>query len=435
MRITAMFMLGSWLWSQSPIPLLYQVPLDGFSQTATEAHGIWGYRDPQGLEYALIATNTGLAVFLISPDAPPQEIGMITDGVVSPKRDVQIYVYDDPYAAWAYVTVKESSPGDGGMQIIDLTDLPNSITEHPRYTGFHTAEGISAGTKPTGYVLFVFGTDTQDSGGGVVALDVSTPNGPYVKGFWDGAYTYDLALGTHWEPDQPPGSGHHDGKHRGIAFCDSTFYVLDLESIYSGGSTISVITSYVSPGGFTGCRSGWVAPDGGYLYVCDHRDETAIRSPTRVWHVDIGLNLWQPVVNPTPAWTGDSEAIDHQAFISGHYLYLATCTQGLNMFHLEDPENLTVDYRHDSYPSSDETILDGAWEVFPFPLSGLVAMSDRSSGLLILDPDVPEDLCRSLDVDQDGFELSEFQAEAAGWPEPVDVTQLVNLVSWCLDSP
>lgn len=212
--------------AQNNIDLVTQVPLSSFSLTSTQGAGIWGFSDPANREYAIMCTDGGTAVFDITNPVSPVEIGMVAPLNANPDKEVQIYVFDDdPFIAYAYV----AHPGSGGgLQIIDLSNVPVSIAEVtpnwcPGFLGFTEATNVALGVKPSGFIGFVQGSNQS---AGVFAVDISNPTGPCDLGSWDVAFTYDLFLSSNWY------DLNFDGMELGVAFTGTSFYVIDLSDFY-----------------------------------------------------------------------------------------------------------------------------------------------------------------------------------------------------------
>lgn len=122
---------------------------------------IWGYTAPDGREYALLGVQNGTSVIDITDTNSPNEVGFIPSNS-SLWKDLKTYQH------YAYV-VNESG---GGLQIIDLSDLPNSISLAATYTGFQTSHNIYI--DETNGILYAEG-----SGGVVVRiLDLVDPLNP-----------------------------------------------------------------------------------------------------------------------------------------------------------------------------------------------------------------------------------------------------------------
>ena len=92
---------------------------------------IWGYIDPSGNEYALIGHDAGTSIINITDPANPFEVTMIP----GPTGPATIWREIQTYQQYAYVVTEHTSPTDlTGIQIIDLSGLPDSAVLIKRYT-------------------------------------------------------------------------------------------------------------------------------------------------------------------------------------------------------------------------------------------------------------------------------------------------------------
>ena len=91
----------------------------------------WGYTAPDGREYALLGVTTGTSIIDITDPANVYEVDYFPSAT-STWKDIKTYQH------YAYAVTEAS----GGMQIFDLSNLPNSVTELTPYTGFSTSHNI-----------------------------------------------------------------------------------------------------------------------------------------------------------------------------------------------------------------------------------------------------------------------------------------------------
>src|SRR4051812_30502821 len=78
---------------------------------------IWGYVDSQNNEYALVGTQTGISIVDVTNPANPVEKTTVS-GPNSQWREIR------SKGNFAFVTTE----GGGGLQIVDLSTLPGSVT-------------------------------------------------------------------------------------------------------------------------------------------------------------------------------------------------------------------------------------------------------------------------------------------------------------------
>jgi choice-of-anchor B domain-containing protein len=119
------------------------------------------------------------------------------------------------------------------------------------------------------------------------------------------------------------------------------------------------------------------------LLLGDELDEESFghTTLTRIWDI---ADLDRPVLVGTHA--GATPAIDHNMYVRDGVLYQANYRAGLRTFRLDaiaDGRLLPVGF-FDIYPSDDASEFNGAWSVYPFFPSGVIAVSGIEQGLFLL---------------------------------------------------
>ncbi len=126
------------------VDLLAHVALEDFSTAPTAANDIWGFVDLNtGREYAIVGLRNGTAVMDVTDTDDVFEVGAVA-GQETTWRDIKIVQnYDSAAGRWnayAYVTADSSTDR---LTVIDLTGLPNSISESGRETDESSAHNIT----------------------------------------------------------------------------------------------------------------------------------------------------------------------------------------------------------------------------------------------------------------------------------------------------
>src|SRR5438552_3128515 len=146
----------------------------------------WGYRAPNGREYAIIGCQPGTAFYDITDTANVHEVGFQT-GLTSEWREMKVYSH------YAYI-VSEAS--DSYLQIVDLQYLPDSIhfAGTYSYSGYTHTHSISQ----DGPYLYLNGGNVsvgQSNIGGTTVLDLtSNPELPVKRGSWGTYYIHDCRV-------------------------------------------------------------------------------------------------------------------------------------------------------------------------------------------------------------------------------------------------
>ena len=167
--------LGTSLFAQTSIDLISN--LDEYHSSGY--NDIWGYVDPSGTEYALLGVRSGTSIINLTDPANPVEVTFIP-GPQSIWRDIKVH------GQYAYTITEQTGSGQG-LQIIDLSDLPNSATlVNTIDTWFSRAHNIFI---DDGYA-YVIGTN---GGGGMHILDLANPVSPTRTAYYTGSnYIHDV---------------------------------------------------------------------------------------------------------------------------------------------------------------------------------------------------------------------------------------------------
>ena len=149
-------------------------------QSGSDAYSAcWGYTAPNGREYAIIGTYTGTSFIDITDSA--REVAFVS-GPSSIWREMKTY------KNYAYVVTE----GGSGTQIIDLTNLPNSVSLVQSYV-------YTSGTKNSGRAhsieifngyMYLNGCATW-SPGGILIFNLANPTAPQFLGEYAGRYIHD----------------------------------------------------------------------------------------------------------------------------------------------------------------------------------------------------------------------------------------------------
>lgn len=305
---------------------------------------IWGYVDSSGTEYALVGDLDGLSIVSLADPANPVEISYINANS-SIWRDVKTY------GSRAYAVTE----GGGGILIVDLSDLPNSVSHH-FHTNFPAYSAHNLWIDEQGY-LYLAG----DSGSGSPAY-------------------YDLNP----DPDTPTYMGHvfpfyysHDVYVRNDTLWSA--------NVYDGFFTVFDMSNKSSPQLLATQRTSrdfahnvWLSEDGQTLFTTDEKAGAWIDAYDVSDLSDIKrIDRWR---TPNPG------VVPHNVHVHNNYLVVSYYTDGLIILDASRPNNLVEVARYDTYPLVPNSELDGAWGAYPFLPSGHILVSDRQTGLHVLNP-------------------------------------------------
>ncbi len=338
-----LFFFGASLLAQTNIELISN--LDEYHSSGY--NDIWGYVDPMGNEYALLGVGSGTSIVDLSDPANPVEVAFIP-GPQSVVRDIKVH------EQYAYTITEQTGTGQG-LQIINLSDLPNSATlVNTIDTWFTRAHNIFI---ENGYA-YVIGTE---GGGGMHILDLSNPVNPTETAYYTASgYIHDVYV---WDDT--------------VIVCDGSsgeYHLVDV-SDKTNPQLISVSPSI--PGY---AHSGWMTEDKRYFIGTEEGNQVDIT----VWDLQ-DRTSWDLVV---PSWETNSGAIVHNLFITGNYAHVSYYVDGYVVLDISDPTNPILAGQYDTYPGTGG-FFNGAWGVYPYLPSGFTIVSDIETGLYVLKFDIP----------------------------------------------
>ncbi len=311
--------------------------------SSTGYNDCWGY-SANGREYALLGVKNGTSIIDITATANPVEIAFISSRH-SDWKDIKTY------QTYAYV-VNEAG---GGLQIIDLSDLPNSATLAATYSGFSASHNI--------FIDEQNGILYAEGGGNSAIHGVPTTAGNAVR---------ILSLANPESPIEIATFGRecHD------------IYVQDQRAYISEGTRGSIrIYDVTDPGapsflqqifiplaGYV--HNAWLTEDGNYLMSTEETQNKTVK----LWDIRDLSNI-----SISDDYLGPNN-LAHNAHIKGNHAFISHYESGLRIVDLSDPNNMNEVGVYDT---------KNLWGVFPFLPSGKILISDIDNGLYIVRFDDP----------------------------------------------
>lgn len=367
------------------IDLLSHMPLAEFSTNPSSANDIWGFTDlNDNKEYALIGLKNGTAVVDVTSPSQPKEIGTIS-GASSTWRDIKVYQCKegDNYKAWAYVTTEASQ----GLQVIDLNNLPSSISLATTVGEFSSAHNVylanvdyttNAALENMQPYIYISGSNKNDGAYRVFSLTnpalpqlLTTP--PAGTGYVHDATTLVI--------DDDRVSQCAEGHNPCELLVDFNETSVDIWDMTDKSAPFKISATPYSGAQYT--HSGWWSADKNYIFIQDELDEMRLGLNTTLRTLDIS-NLTRPVV--THNWTGPTRAIDHNGFTKGNRYYMSNYRAGLTVLDVTNPNNLSQVGSFDTFaiPAENTANFNGAWGTYPYLPSGNILVSDIEYGLFVL---------------------------------------------------
>ncbi len=384
------------------IDRISQMPLAAFSSGPSEANDIWGFVDKNdNREYAVIGLRNGTAVVDVTDPSSPREIGTIP-GLPTIWRDIKVYQFRDTasgrWKAYAYVTADDNDGDAHGIKIVDLTDLPNSISlaatldlvdvAHNVYiSNVDYTTGVALpGLKP---FLYILGSNFGPAStiGAFFVLDVSDPVNPTVIQTPPAGSSYTHDATTLSIDDARASKCNASPCEILIDYSEDSIDVWDM-TVKGNANRLgsfsdpawSTTTNYI--------HSGWWTKNKNFVLVQDEIDEQELGLQTTVHVLDI-RDLTAPKIVAT--WKGPTKAIDHNGFTLGDEYYMSNYRRGLTVLDISRPTELgnlggSEKARFDTYIAhpDDDAKFNGAWGTYPYLPSGTLLVSDIEGGLFLL---------------------------------------------------
>jgi choice-of-anchor B domain-containing protein len=369
--------------------LLAHVPLSSFSTNPSAANDVWGFYDVNdGKEYAILGLRNGVGVVEVTDPEAPRMVGSVSSESTS-WRDIKVYQHFNRVTArwdsYAYVTADSASVG---TMIVDLRSLPNEISVAASDNSDISAHNVylsnvdySLGVALNGVDPFLHIAGSNRNGGAFNTYRLDNPVEP------ESVYSNESSSRTNYSHDVSSMVVTDDrkdtqcvaaGPHCEIFFDfnEDNFQIWD-KTQNSAPSRLST-TSYPK---VSYVHSGWYTEDKQVVLVHDELDEMdyGLNSTVRLFELS---DFGSPSLLST--WTGPTGAIDHNGFVRGNRYYMSNYTRGVTVLDISDTSNPVDIGFFDTFPVSDNTSFNGAWGVYPYLPSGVVLVSDISSGLYIV---------------------------------------------------
>ncbi|MDC3253119.1 choice-of-anchor B family protein [Crocinitomicaceae bacterium] len=323
------------------------------NSTNVRYNDCWGYTQ-DGIEYALAGSTEGLHIFSISENEQLIHIDSITGNFVSTMvvhRDIKTF------KNYAYTVCDE---GQSSLQIVDLSYLPDSVHLVSNDTLIKRIHNLYIDEENE---LMYACTVTSHTGAtnSMIVYTLADPENP--APIYEG-------------PSDIP-EVHDAYVKNNIAYLNCG---LDGIRVYDFSTPTAPIflqnLSLYQDQGYN--HQGWLSPDG-TKYVFG--DETTGKR-LKLCSVDASHNL---TIEKKFGTNYEDGSIAHNIVISDNFAYVAYYNEGLRIFDLRTPIPSEVAY-YDTYPNYEPLFkMQGAWGIFTDFPSGRLLVSDRHTGLYLLD--------------------------------------------------
>ncbi len=344
---------------------------------AVGLNDMWGWADPESdLEVVLSGWADGISVIDVTDPTNPKYIALIpkTAGTrASVWRDIKVYKNH------AFIV---SEAAGHGVQVVDLTALRGHTGDRQvllpvvTYTNVNRAHNIVI-NEETGFAYAVGTSGGESCGGGLHAINISSPEAPTFAGCITDlrsrlGYTHDSQCVVYHGPDT-----HFVGKEICFSSNEDSISIVDvsdkLNPAFLGLATYAN-SQYV--------HQAWLSEDQKYLFQNDELDEyqhVVTHTRTMVWDV---TDLNDPVL--AKEFISANTSIDHNMYVKGNRLYQSNYIDGLHVLDISDPTNPAEAAFFDTHPQTFTSVWDGTWSNYPYLRSGAVAIASDPDGVFII---------------------------------------------------
>ncbi len=307
-----------------------------------------------GREYGIIGSILGTHwVDITNPQLPVEvdfEYGAEFGGFVV-HRDFH------NYGKYLYAVCDEGSAST--LQIFDMSFLPDSV--HKVYDSdslFTNSHNIFIDTATQKlYVCYarkMFSNLTKE----VAVYSLANPISPVFLGF-----VPEKAHDVYVKND----TVYLNNETRGLFFYDAS-------PLPNANATfLGSLTTYPDKGYN---HSGWPSEDGKHYFSSDETHGKQMKS------LDI-TNFNNIVVKDVFGANYSSTSIAHNQIVKGDSIYVSHYYDGLRIYNISDPANITEVAYYDTYLGANGNSFKGAWGIYPFLPSGNILVSDMQKGLMV----------------------------------------------------
>jgi choice-of-anchor B domain-containing protein len=327
--------------------------------------GCWGwYQGTTGKEYGIVGSSAGVYFVDISSPATPTVCDYVDGKHGCTWREIK------SYQNYCYVVSDDASPNQ--FQIIDMQYLPDSVhVVHSGTTYFERGHTIWI-DKDKMYI----GSETKAGGAynSMMLYSLATPSNPV---FLRSLVTDASFIGTV-----------HDmfvNNDTVFASCGNTgLYIFKYSSSNNFFTQLGSYVNYNASSAYN--HAGYITPNKKYFVFAD---EVPGSLPLHMLDIQ---NISNPV--PTSTFNAHPQTTPHNPYIvSNRHLLVSSYMDGLNVFDISNPANVTLAGYFDTHDQAGFNTGDysggpyrGNWGAYPFFPSGLILALDMQNGVFVLDP-------------------------------------------------
>ncbi len=311
-----------------------------------------------GREYAIVAVSDGgISIVDVTTPSNPVEVSFVP----IPTGADRLYYAEYYSRGYIYATMRP-----GPLQIINVKDPSNAFEVGQYSQGF--SEAYRPWVDERNNRLYLVDTENNPNSYNLLILDISDPENPTEIGGYSSTYHHIyLRNDTLW--------GFTFGK--GVSVLD----VSDLSNI--------LLIKRFDPG-LPQTHSGWLHDNGKYLTV-DHEYAPGEGPDSLGGHLQIfnveNISTANPILLSEyyTATNHTGEASLHHSYWYYNLIYMSYWTEGVRIIDASDPTNPIEVGVYDWEDPNINGIYRDAWGIFPYLPSRNLLVTDRKTGLYILD--------------------------------------------------
>ncbi len=305
----------------------------------------WGWWDSQGNEYAIVGIiSGGVDIINVTNPSNPQVVAS-TQGVPSLWRDIK------SFGNYVYVVNDDGGAGGVGLQIIDMTTLPNIVYKDTIIQGMEYSHNLYI----DGGYAYLTGNSNNP---GINIYDLNNdPWNPSQVGQYTQTYVHDVYVRNNKAYSCELGQG---------------LTVIDV----TNKNNLQVIGNRQYINNFT--HNSWLSDNGNVCFTTDEISGGYIYS----WDVTDPQNIIELDDYRSSQGGPNTAVIPHNTHVLNDYLLTSYYRDGMTVVDAQYPYNMIEVGYYDTSPLSGDGF-DGNWGAYPFFPSGTCIASDMDNGLFV----------------------------------------------------
>ena len=344
-----LFLTGVWSAESYNLELVSNIESITESNSSSDfgVSDVWGYTDETGIEYAIVGYRYGTFIFDVSSD--PSSPLLVAD-ILGPSNGDYYYHRDyKTYNDHLYI-VNEMSGADEGMQVIDLSPLPElPPIKRPTYTGISQSHNLWI-DEELGYAFIE--NQYQEN---VHIVSLQNPDFPYQissLSYLDGENCHDVFT------------------ENNIAYISEgysyEFGVYDISNILSPVKLASIPS-------FGYAHNAWLNESGTHLVT----GEETVGMTVKIWDIQDLDNI-----NLVGEYLGEN-SLAHNVHVKGDFIYISHYTTGIKIVDIFNPSDPIEVAAFDTFHDDDNNGFYGCWGAYPFTSNNYIYASDMQYGLFV----------------------------------------------------